>query len=48
MKNFLSLKMLDQTFIKELNVLDGAEIKKLLSLKMLDWDDIKSTFNSIY
>ena len=41
MKNFLSLKMLDQTFIKELNALDGAGIKKLFLLKMHDGAAIK-------
>ena len=41
MKNFLSLKMLDQTFIKKLNELDEAGIKKLFSLKMHDGAAIK-------
>ena len=44
MKEFFSLKMLDQTFIKKfllLSVLPGTGTKKLFSLKMLVRTGIK-------
>ena len=48
MKKFFSLKMLSQTFIKKmsfkLSVLDGARIKNLFSLKMLDRAGIRGSF----